>query len=223
MGDVPKAWLSFGEKWDFFRATKSGESNCWSSEMLAEVKMWTLSKILPTHLFHDPPLYCTWIIIFTLICLPHLLDIGVEKHKLTNSEPQNQLSPVHRGSFHETYLRWTVVLVAPLFGVIAAACSTGRMGTHTTMVTGHILALMSIVANIIFLRWVGAFLEGADSRIGNQHSCVSIGCWVEETWKNLACKFGNHNLRLSCTPISRNLYQPACFQLLPSRGAFQEI
>lgn len=138
MGDVPKAWLSFGEKWDFFQATKSGESNCWSSEMLAEVKMWTLSKILPTHLFHDPPLYCTWIIIFTLICLPHLLDIGVEKHKLTNSEPQNQKPPVHRGSFHETYLRWTVVLVAPLFGVIAAACSTGRMGTHTTMVTGHI-------------------------------------------------------------------------------------
>lgn len=186
MGDVPKAWLSFGEKWDGFQATKSGESNCWSSEMLAEVKMWTLSKILPTHLFHDPPLYCTWIIIFTLICLPHLLDIGVEKHKLTNSEPQNQKPPVHRDSFHETYLRWTVVLVAPLFGVIAAACSTGRMGTHTTMVTGHILALMSIVANIVFLRWVGAFLEGADSRIGNQHSCVSIGCWVEETWKNLA-------------------------------------
>eukprot|EP00434_Breviolum_minutum_P022210 symbB.v1.2.019605.t1/scaffold1611.1/size109513/11 len=59
---------------------------------------------------------------------------------------------VTESSFHETYLRWTVVLVAPLFGVIAAACSTGRMGTHTTMVTGHILALMSIVANIVFLR-----------------------------------------------------------------------
>ena len=194
MGDVPKAWLSFGEKWDFFQATKSGESNCWSSEMLAEVKMWTLSKILPTHLFHDPPLYCTWMIIFTLICLPHLLDIGVEKHKLTNSEPQNQKPPVHRGSFHETYLRWTVVLVAPLFGVIAAACSTGRMGTHTTMVTGHILALMSIVANIVFLRWVKCFFGGSWWRELGTSTVV----WALGT-------LGGRDMKKSCTGANLGL------------------
>lgn len=126
-------------------------------------------------------------IIFTLICLPHLLDIGVEKHKLTNSEPQNQKPPVHRGSFHETYLRWTVVLVAPLFGVIAAACSTGRMGTHTTMVTGHILALMSIVANIVFLRSGGeSFLEGADE--GNWEPAQLCEHWL----------LGGRDMKKSC-------------------------
>jgi len=55
-------------------------------------------------------------------------------------------------SFHESYLRWTVVLVAPLFGIVAAACSNGRMGTHTTMVTGHILTLTQIVGNLVMAR-----------------------------------------------------------------------
>lgn len=56
-------------------------------------------------------------------------------------------------SFHEDYLRWTVVLVAPIFGVVAAACSNGRMGTHTTMVTGHILTLTQIAGNLLMARF----------------------------------------------------------------------
>jgi hypothetical protein len=45
-----------------------------------------------------------------------------------------------------------VVLVAPLFGIVAAACSNGRMGTHTTMVTGHILTLTQIAGNLVMAR-----------------------------------------------------------------------
>ena len=47
--------------------------------------------------------------------------------------------------FDEPYLRWSVVLVSPMFGVISAACSTGRMGTHTTMVTGHVLTISGLL------------------------------------------------------------------------------
>ncbi|CAK9045465.1 Uncharacterized protein SCF082_LOCUS25705 [Durusdinium trenchii] len=52
--------------------------------------------------------------------------------------------------YHEQVLRWTVVFVSPLFGVVSAACSTGRMGTHTTMVTGHILNVTQIVARRLY-------------------------------------------------------------------------
>ncbi|CAJ1390225.1 unnamed protein product [Effrenium voratum] len=54
--------------------------------------------------------------------------------------------------FDEPYLRWSVVLVSPMFGVISAACSTGRMGTHTTMVTGHVLTISGLLGNLVFLR-----------------------------------------------------------------------
>lgn len=60
------------------------------------------------------------------------------------------------------------------------------MGTHTTMVTGHILALMSIVANIIFLRWGRADLEGADSRIGFVSTVDSIGWGGRDMKKSCA-------------------------------------
>eukprot|EP00438_Fugacium_kawagutii_P002318 Skav226077 [mRNA] locus=scaffold211:944787:948360:- [translate_table: standard] len=55
-------------------------------------------------------------------------------------------------SFGDEYLRWTVVLLAPLFGIISAACSNGRMGTHTTMVTGHTLTLTQILGNVLMKR-----------------------------------------------------------------------
>jgi len=44
---------------------------------------------------------------------------------------------------------WTVAGVSHLFGVVASACSTGRMGTHTTMVTGHILSLANHLSNLM--------------------------------------------------------------------------
>ncbi|CAE7237664.1 unnamed protein product [Symbiodinium microadriaticum] len=44
---------------------------------------------------------------------------------------------------------WTVAGLAHLFGVVASACSTGRMGTHTTMVTGHILSLANLLSNLM--------------------------------------------------------------------------
>ena len=53
-------------------------------------------------------------------------------------------------NFQETYLKWTVVCVSPLFGVVSAACSTGRMGTHTTMVTGHILTVTQLLARRLY-------------------------------------------------------------------------
>ena len=46
--------------------------------------------------------------------------------------------------------RWTVVGIAPMFGVVASACSTGRLGAHTTMVTGHILKLVGALAKMLF-------------------------------------------------------------------------
>ncbi|CAE7628051.1 unnamed protein product [Symbiodinium sp. CCMP2592] len=44
---------------------------------------------------------------------------------------------------------WTVAGVSHLFGVVASACSTGRMGTHTTMVTGHMLSLANHLSNLM--------------------------------------------------------------------------
>ncbi|CAE7037163.1 unnamed protein product [Symbiodinium natans] len=49
-------------------------------------------------------------------------------------------------------LRWTVVAIAPLFGVLASACSSGRLGTHTTMVTGHVLSLSNHVTTLLLKR-----------------------------------------------------------------------
>ncbi|CAK9024926.1 Uncharacterized protein SCF082_LOCUS16843 [Durusdinium trenchii] len=53
-------------------------------------------------------------------------------------------------NYHRHCLGWTVVFVAPLFGVVSAACSTGRMGIQTTMVTGHTLTVTQLLARLLF-------------------------------------------------------------------------
>ncbi|CAJ1390226.1 unnamed protein product [Effrenium voratum] len=70
-----------------------------------------------------------------------VLMLGVETWYLVTDEDAIYDDPV---------LRWSVVLVSPIFGVIAAACSTGRMGTHTTMVTGHVLTMSGVLGNLPF-------------------------------------------------------------------------
>mmetsp|Transcript_15366 Transcript_15366/g.28982 ORF Transcript_15366/g.28982 Transcript_15366/m.28982 type:complete len:286 (+) Transcript_15366:44-901(+) len=50
------------------------------------------------------------------------------------------------------YRDWSVVGVAQMFGVVASACFTGRMGTHTTMVTGHMLSMASYTSNLMVNR-----------------------------------------------------------------------
>ena len=42
-------------------------------------------------------------------------------------------------------LKWTVVTAAALFGVVSSSCSAGRMGTVTTMVTGHVLTVSNLL------------------------------------------------------------------------------
>ena len=83
-----------------------------------------------------------------------LMLMGELAYVLTDCEVVFMESNCKEGYIHpyEKDLRWTVVLVAPLFGVIAAVCSTGRVGTHTTMVTGHILTLTGSMGNILMLR-----------------------------------------------------------------------
>ena len=81
-----------------------------------------------------------------------------------------QIWPETWGSFHD-YLRWTVVLVAPLFGIVAAACSNGRMGTHTTMVTGHILTLTQIAGNLLMARL----------------QCLGPSCWEKSSVAVCSC------------------------------------
>mmetsp|Transcript_38605 Transcript_38605/g.69101 ORF Transcript_38605/g.69101 Transcript_38605/m.69101 type:complete len:139 (-) Transcript_38605:66-482(-) len=41
-----------------------------------------------------------------------------------------------------------------LFGVVASSCVGGRTGTHTTMVSGHILTLGGLVANFSFNQYL---------------------------------------------------------------------
>lgn len=47
-------------------------------------------------------------------------------------------------------LRWTLVPLAAFSGVIAAACSIGRMGVRTTMVAGHTLTLAQLLAKLLW-------------------------------------------------------------------------
>ena len=37
--------------------------------------------------------------------------------------------------------------MAPVFGVISGACSTGRLGTVTTMVTGHVITVSLLLGS----------------------------------------------------------------------------
>lgn len=87
---------------------------------------------------------------------------------------------------YEKDLRWTVVLVAPLFGVIAAVCSTGRVGTHTTMVTGHILTLTGSMGNILMLRWVVVRRQGS---MQCSMGIISLYCKIngEQHLKKTSC------------------------------------
>lgn len=45
-------------------------------------------------------------------------------------------------------LKWFVVLYTPLFGVLCAASADGRLGSATTMVTGHVVSIAKAVANL---------------------------------------------------------------------------
>mmetsp|Transcript_45571 Transcript_45571/g.85051 ORF Transcript_45571/g.85051 Transcript_45571/m.85051 type:complete len:270 (+) Transcript_45571:90-899(+) len=58
-------------------------------------------------------------------------------------------------SWQEAHLDWTVAAAAMLFGVVASSCIGGRTGTHTTMVTGHILSLGGLLANFVYKKTLG--------------------------------------------------------------------
>ena len=68
MGDVPKVKLLV--KSEMFSSHEIG----WKKSLVfpdagRNKNVKPLSKILPTHLFCDPPLHCAWIISFMLTCL----------------------------------------------------------------------------------------------------------------------------------------------------------
>ena len=79
-------------------------------------------------------------------------------------------------------LKWTVVLVSPMFGVISAACSTGRMGTVTTMVTGHVITVNNLLGTLMFYKK----LEEAELQklfmslmiIGGNLTGACLGSWA---------------------------------------------
>lgn len=48
----------------------------------------------------------------------------------------------------EPWLKWLVVVYAPLFGVVSGASADGRLASATTMVTGHVIALGKALANL---------------------------------------------------------------------------
>lgn len=98
---------------------------------------------------------------------------------------------------YEKDLRWTVVLVAPLFGVIAAVCSTGRVGTHTTMVTGHILTLTGSMGNILMLRWVLVRRQGVQCNV----AWASSACTVQSMMNSINKK---NELLIQTTKFSKS-------------------
>ena len=49
--------------------------------------------------------------------------------------------------------------MSPVFGVISGACSTGRLGTVTTMVTGHVVTVSLLLGS-----WTYRGLEKGEAK-----------------------------------------------------------
>eukprot|EP00439_Symbiodinium_sp_Y106_P065851 s302_g10.t1 len=97
------------------------------------------------------------------------------------------------GEWHQDTLKYGVVAVSALFGVVASACSNGRMGIHTTMVTGHTLTLVGGLAKII-LRVKLRNEERAKMLMSTMVIAGTIGGSCIGAWAVLTPKIDHHLL-----------------------------
>ncbi|CAE7573520.1 unnamed protein product, partial [Symbiodinium pilosum] len=97
----------------------------------------------------------------------------------------------------DIYQDWTVAGVALLFGVVASACSTGRLGTHTTMVTGHVLSLANFISSCI----VNGSVKAEDGWKAAQSMLVVVGTLAGALFGGLLVKIVDVYVLLIPVPI----------------------